>query len=690
MIDRFEKRMNDKYVIRQDGQFILSDAAVEDEFAAVLHSPLIFEKGSESENNTEDFSTIEHISDYGNGLFRRHFCITNYSNFIKTIHIALTAETGFQPDHWLIPCVLYNGNSYGEHNSPKGLEMNSLPWVFSYDRSGIPSCTLSENSLMTFSTFASDRDSASLRSSSSLRKLHDGRFCHSLYYPIIEAPVSYVGKNKMTEPYYEYITLPPGGSFEAESFFYVACPRWPKYGFYNLINRVLPIFRHDHLPVMRYEMVKSVCMNFLHNSRAEYKGVVYYGASYRDYTHPIGNEQLGGPWDKFTLRMIEENPSLNHLLREECGTGMGFTAQGFMIMRMLLKESFQTGNMDLQNEVLRIMDDWTSRQQQNGLVYTTYPRSDETVDLSNLGWGVSESVKIYTILKANNVDRQEYLEFSERICSFFIDHYKDDDPFGQIWTIAGVKLKSGGCTGSFMVKALLELYFVCKKQIYLEYARKAYDFYFTNELDAFRCSAGAIDCDSVDKESSYPFIYSGLALYRETGNPRYLECAEKAATYFLSWMFCYDAIYQADSDFSALGYHTSGGTVVSTEHACIDPYASIVVPDLYDLAQATGNRLWWEAGRMIWINSIQCVAGPNGCFMHGMMRPAGAQNECFAQARWTKYRSSPETRGHLNDFIGIWLCCFKLYTIDRLDDPLNENYNSLSNDSSQHISMQMR
>lgn len=70
---------------------------------------------------------------------------------------------------------------------------------------------------------------------------------------------------------------------------------------------------------------------------------------------------------------------------------------------------------------------------------------------------------------------------------------------------------------------------------------------------------------------------------------------------------------------------------------------------------------------MIWANTTQCLAGKQGMHFHGMERPAGAQNECFAQTVWSKYRSNPrESRGHMNDFIGIWLCCFKLYTIERV------------------------
>ncbi|MGI6634659.1 MAG: hypothetical protein ACOX7B_05760 [Christensenellales bacterium] len=195
----------------------------------------------------------------------------------------------------------------------------------------------------------------------------------------------------------------------------------------------------------------------------------------------------------------------------------------------------------------------------------------------------------------------------------------------------GKKLVSGGCNGSFVVKGLLEVYDVCGDERYLECARNAYEAYFERDMQFFRCTAGAIDCDSVDKESAFPLIYSGLALWKAMDKKRYLDMAMQSASYFLSWMFCYDAVYDVDSDFAKMGYFTSGGTAVSTEHQCIDPYASVAIPDLMELFAVTGETVWKEAAHMIWANVTQCLAGKQGMYFHGMTRPAGAQNECFAQ-----------------------------------------------------------
>ena len=74
-----------------------------------------------------------------------------------TLKIALVAEPQLKADSYLVPGINYNGNAYGEnldlpqswgHNSDEisliqGWEYKGEPWVFSYDRGSIPSCTIS-------------------------------------------------------------------------------------------------------------------------------------------------------------------------------------------------------------------------------------------------------------------------------------------------------------------------------------------------------------------------------------------------------------------------------------------------------------------------------------------------------------------------------------------------------------------
>ena len=212
---------------------------------------------------------------------------------------------------------------------------------------------------------------------------------------------------------------------------------------------------------------------------------------------------------------------------------------------------------------------------------------------------------------------------------------------------------------------MAELYSVTKDSRYLDAALKASDFYYARDLDNFVCTAGAIDCNCIDKETSYPFLQGSLMLYRITEDRKHLDRAEKAAAYFSSWMFFFDPVYGPETDFVRYGWHVTGATAVSAEHQCVDAWGGIMAADMYDLSQLTGNPLWDTLGRLMWANAVQGITTELGDFYHDMQRPIGSQNEGFFQARYTKYRPVIEA-GYWNDIFVSWPPAYRLWTLDRL------------------------
>ena len=218
-----------------------------------------------------------------------------------------------------------------------------------------------------------------------------------------------------------------------------------------------------------------------------------------------------------------------------------------------------------------------------------------------------------------------------------------------------------------MIMGLCEVHRETGDPRYLDVIVKAMDFYYRRDLDNFVCTAGAIDCACIDKETSYPFLEASLYLYEVTKQKIWLERAEKAAYYFYNWMFFYDCLYGEDAEFSEYGYHTTGGTLISAEHSAIDPWGALLVDASFRLWRLTGNenfRIW---ARMTWWNALLCITTENTPLIHGNQRPLGSQNEAFFHCRWTKYRPTCEERGHLNDNLQSWMGAFRLYTLSVLD-----------------------
>ena len=623
-------------------------------------------------------------------LFARLVKVTNASTETRTVQVAVRAATAFKPTNWVIPGVIYGDNSFGNQVSPSGLERDGEPWVFGYDRVAIPSCTLSESKDALFALFASDRDAPSLESSCSLRRLPDGTFEHRIIYPVRESPVSYTFKYSYTGRYDTWITLPPGATFEAESYFLEGRPRYENCGYREALIAAMAVLKNDHpIPALDAQTVYDVSHQWLRDcceyfvDQGKSKGAMGMDISFQLGYTARTNKRHFPAWmtpeeKKLTLADLERDPSLNRTrLRTFWMEGMGFASQNFLAHRLSYMDAVKRGDKGFAKWCLDDMDDWVKRQVTEGpaagLCTTGRRRKVTRLSVTELGWGLGEIAKFWKHLKESGVEKPEYLEFAKRLADFFVAHYDDVDPFGRIWSLkTGEKLEGGGDGGGFMVKGLLELHAVCGEKKYLDCARKAFDRYFEMDLAKFRCVAGADDCNCVDKESSFPYIYSALELWRQTGDKRYLDCAERVAAYFCSWMMTYDVLYPPTSEFGRFGYRTSGGTLVSAEHQCIDPYATVAIPDLFDLADATGCETWRDAGRLIWVNAIQDVTGPNGGSINGVLRTPGAQCEAHAQTRWAKYRSDPiAARGNFNNQCTAFIVTFRLYALERVGDPMS-------------------
>jgi hypothetical protein len=321
----------------------------------------IYEKGGGDVDCAAKYTVQECVREAkgapaGCKLFTRLVKVTNHSNESRTFQVAVRADTSFKPTNWVIPGVIYGDNKFGSQVSPSGLERDGEPWVFGYDRAAIPSCTLSETKDELFAMYASDRDAASLESSCSIRKLEDGRFEHRIIYPIRESPVSYTFKYSYTGRYDTWITLPPGGSFEAESYYMEGRPRYENCGYREALMAAMATLKHDHLPALdaktayevSHQWLRDCCEYFVDQGKS--KGAAGTDISFRlGYTARTNKINLPA-WmtpeeKKLTLADLERDPKLNRgILRTFWMDEMGFAGQNFMSHRLAWQDAKKRGD----------------------------------------------------------------------------------------------------------------------------------------------------------------------------------------------------------------------------------------------------------------------------------------------------------------------------------------------------------
>ena len=583
----------------------------------------------------------------GDGLYLVHRKIENTGRTDRTGRFIAEIMDCFKAEKNTIPCIMFDGNEKSGGKEPHGLTFEGEAWKFSYDRVSIPSCTITENDETVCAMFASDVNAESLVSSCSYAIREDGMLGHRIYYPVVEGPYSYVDHDVLGPRYDTYMTLSSDSEFSVDFYVYVGTPKWKNFGTASVIDRIESIFEFRHSPVLTVDEVHHAAIAHSKVFLCDYNGA------------------------KMFCNALRNDPNSDEIYMPYVVFEDGWSGQCFMQARHFIDEYARNGDKQMLEDGLSCLDAWMETQFESGLFQINYRRSITKeylpADVCNLSWGAAEAARTYVLLDSMGIDRTRYLEFAKRVCDFFVNNYDENTGFGLRWNMDGTKVADGGSIGGFTVMALLEVYKVTKDEKYLDCAKRGMKLYAERDIDNFVCTAGAIDCACVDKETAYPFIRAALELYDITNEARYLEIAEKAAYYFQSWMYYYDAIYPSDSEFEQLGYYTSGGTAVSTQHPAIDPWGAIAIPDYMRLAKLTGDDRWNKRARALWCNCILCITPEGGTVFQGHKRPEWLQSEAFFQTRWTRYRKNIEERGHINDMFVGWPAAFRLDTIYRIE-----------------------
>ena len=656
------------YIVKSAGGYAFSESS--DNAVALINAPIFEENGDETvlEKCEEGYKSLgflctEEVKDEGNGLFSVERTLTNTGYTTRIIKFIFETVTEFVPSKYLIPCVSYNGNKFGDGREPKGmLHENGKPWIHSFERTPIPSCSVTENKEVAFSLFADAKTKESMVSSVSLRPVGD-KISQRIYWPVTEAPFTYYENDKYNEPYHTYLTLKSGESHTVKVYMLCAAPKWENYGVCETLDRVLELFPFAHGRTRPTDEIWRLGIAYSRFLQKEFRGELLFSSG----IHPTEK----GP---YFVPHFE----------------IGWCGQNIMNARMHVIEYLRTGEKALLDNALRVCETWIKKQAPNGLVLahwewyteglnsTVQPRDFSKPWASNVSyktgwlpetcntaWAGCEMLKLWDLLRENGIDRPDFKEFALKILNFFCDNYSEKFAFGKAWDFESKCVEEGGSIGAFVTMALTEAYRILGDERYLEYAKKSLDFYMKRDLDEFICTAGAIDCTCEDKETAGPVIIAALDLYEFTKDAKYLEYAEKASYYFASWMYAYDGYYGPEKEFTQYGYYTSGSTAVSVQHPALDQWGELMCCEWLRLADYTGDERWRKRALMMWYNATQCIADENNRTFHGLERPIGAQNEAFYQARWGHRKNCNES-GHLNDWCVSWVNVFRLNVLDRL------------------------
>lgn len=616
----------------------------------------------------------------------------------QRFQLALSAEPRLVASRYLIPGVLYNGNefvgksvpAYERQYSleiPTGWQKDGAPWIFEGDRCSIPACTISENERDAFALFALDCNAVSLAASCSMEKLPDGSFRHLVYWPYIEAPVSYTDKRTFTERYDTYLTLAPGEKLTTTAYACRGTPPWKNYGFAAVFPVAWRVLKHETPAQRSVAEVKRLDRIHQRWCRRKEKNGVWFSGFMSDIVQWLAHSTKETPRsrDGYTIADIEQDFSRTYWATDEMkqaknlksgeyirghGKDIGFASQSFQMARLAIAEGLETGHEEDVEFGLAVFRSWIRmRFKSTGHFFFPSYRNGKWIarperDASNVGWAISELSRTVQMLKAHGRSVPDLEAATKKAAAAVLKTVRADGNLGSIWDFKTGEVKSwGGDSGGFVLMGLLRYWQLTREPEVKAVVDRALDYYYTHDIDNFVCNGGAMDCASVDREGIHPFLTTTLALYEETKNEKYLVRAHKAAWYFLSWLYLQNPEYGPETDFSIYNWKPAGSTIVGTEHPALDDYGDVLIPEFMALARIDGNPLWREVAGLVWRNGTQGFADETRRIWHTLERPVGSKQEAWFPTRWSKYRTGERKRGHINDHITAWGGTYRLASL---------------------------
>ncbi|BDD12801.1 hypothetical protein FUAX_52330 (plasmid) [Fulvitalea axinellae] len=619
--------------------------------------------GNVRNGNSPGIESTDEIRQAEDGVFLWKRTFSNISgkrmdSVRLTMDFEVKGKSGFQ----LIPAVSYNGNLHEKHNLLKGYSKNGTPWTFAYHRIAVPGATYTETGNWSVTLFGEAKGEFEPFSCSLIPE--EKRTTHRLIWPEEELPYTNYTKNKLKSGYRQNLTLEKDGSLTVTAWLVVAPNKKGHRSIDKMLDVAWKIHRHDTkaaFPVQHvWDYGVAYAKNGLWHKIQDFEAFNI-GMRYRPYGENKGPEN--GKTDEFHL----ENGEWTNVLYTHFEAG--WAGQNISLANSLFTDFLKHGDSTSLKKAITSLDGWIKYcvpKDEGQIISARFWGNGPSggTDACNMGTAGRNFIEAYHLAKKCGVNRPEYLKAGLAIADFAVKEQQPGGVIGKSWNINGKCTRREGTTGAFMIPAMMAANKETGKEVYLEASKRAFSHYYSTFEEKGYTTAGALDSDCVDKESSFPMLRSAMLLFETTQDKTYLDKAVAISYYLASWQWHQSVDFGPKASLTEYGHDTFGGTSVSTQHQHMDPYALYWVSDWIKLAKYTGNDLWRERAIAAWNHGTFSLSDGSKIF-NDKRRPTGSQNEAFFHTSWGW---GDATFGSMNDWLVAWPTAFRLETLRYLDD----------------------
>lgn len=184
-----------------------------------------------------------------------------------------------------------------------------------------------------------------------------------------------------------------------------------------------------------------------------------------------------------------------------------------------------------------------------------------------------------------------------------------------------------GASGLVFVAALAEV----GDDRYLAAAERAGDYYARFVLDEMVYGAPE-DVDlAPTSEDGYCALMAYLALWRRTGERRWLDLARRSADWLLTFRYSYNVDFPPRTPLAAYGFATRGSDQASPSNQHVHAYGLVCTDEMLELAEALGDPYYAERAEETLACFRQLLPVEDGQVngYRGMITERYYQTECF-------------------------------------------------------------
>jgi hypothetical protein len=197
--------------------------------------------------------------------------------------------------------------------------------------------------------------------------------------------------------------------------------------------------------------------------------------------------------------------------------------------------------------------------------------------------------------------------------------------------VTGEVLSWEGCAGLAWVNALAEAAAFDADGRYLATAERAGE-YYASFVESEFLNGAPEDVDlAPTSEDGYVAVMAYMALYRRTGERRWLTLAQRAADWMLTFRYSYNVAFPTGTLLDVYGFASRGADTASPSNQHLHAYGLVCTAELAELSTACGDLYYLERAREALACFRQFIARFDGDFnaYRGMASERYYQTECF-------------------------------------------------------------